>query len=77
MLKLTIATLAATLNAAPETAANETCGPRLPMKRLQYACPVSKTIQTIVFLTLNHLSPKGCHCSVACLIQETLVHIAL
>ena len=46
MLKLTIATLAATLNAAPETAANETCGPRLPMKRLQYSCPVSKTIDS-------------------------------
>ena len=56
MLKLTIATLAATLNAAPETAANETCGPRLPMKRLQYSCPVSKTI---VLLILNHLSTRG------------------
>ena len=75
MLKLTIATLVATLNAAPETAANETCGPRLPMKRLQYSCPVSKSL--IVFLTLNHLSPEGCHCSVTRLIQETLARIAL
>ena len=44
MLKLTIATLAATITAetaAPETAASETCGARLPIKALQYSCPVS------------------------------------